>query len=99
MSLSIPGTVPVQLADTPAPASTPTKQAAEPQQSSDTVLLSQSAQINQLYLQGQSPQQIAENLGLAQSTVNSDLGVAATVLAAQPAAVATAVSAKGTSAT
>ena len=82
MSLSISGTLPVPLADTPVPAQAPTKQAEQPQPQPavDTVLLSQSAQINQLYLQGQSPQQIAENLGLAQLTVNSDLGIVATTV-------------------
>jgi hypothetical protein len=99
MSLSISGTVPVQLADTPAPAQAPVKQATQPEQSLDTVLLSQSAQINQLYLEGQSPQQIAENLGLPQSFVNSDLGIAATSAASQSVAVPAPVSAKGTSAT
>jgi DNA-binding CsgD family transcriptional regulator len=85
MSLSISGTVPVPLADTTAPAQAPAKQAAKPQPPADTVVLSQSAQINSLYLQGQSPQQIAENLGLSQLIVNSDLSLAVSTVTSPPA--------------
>ena len=99
MSISISGTTPVPLADTPAPAQAPAKQAAQLQPPADTVILSQSAQINSLYLQGQSPQQIAENLGLAQLTVNSDLGLAASIITSLPAAVPVATPARTTSAT
>ncbi len=86
MTLSISGTLPAQPADPPVIAPAPAPQAEQPQTSSDTVVLSQSAQINQLYLQGQTPEQIAENLGLAQSTVNSDLGLVATVVPSEVAA-------------
>jgi DNA-binding CsgD family transcriptional regulator len=97
MTLPVSGAVSVQPAGTPVPAPASTQQTPQPTPSSDTVVLSQSAQINQLYLQGQSPEQIAENLGLAESTVNSDLGLVATIVTPQPAAGPVATSAKGTS--
>ena len=98
MTLSISGTVSAQPADTPGPAPASIQQTPQTQPSSDTVILSQSAQISQLYLQGQSPEQIAESLGLPESTVNSDLGIVATIVASEPAVAPTATSAKGTSA-
>jgi DNA-binding NarL/FixJ family response regulator len=80
MTFSISGAVSGQPANTYTPAPAATQQAPQPQPSGDTVALSQSAQINQLNLQGQSAKQIAEALGIPVSTVDSDLGiVAATV--------------------
>jgi DNA-binding NarL/FixJ family response regulator len=84
MTLSISGTLSAQSTDTPAPAQAATPQAPQPQPSSDTVTLSQSAQVSQLHDQGQSPLQIAENLGITVSTVDSDLGIVATNTGAQP---------------
>jgi hypothetical protein len=78
MSLSISAAPSTQPASTPAPAPAPTQQQpTQPQISADTVTLSQSAQVIQLNQQGQLPQQIASSLGIPLSTVDSDLGIAA----------------------
>jgi DNA-binding CsgD family transcriptional regulator len=75
LSISAPASIPP--ANAPAPAPTATKQTLSPQLSADTVTLSLSAQVIQLNQQGQQPSQIAANLGISVSTVNSDLGIAA----------------------
>jgi DNA-directed RNA polymerase specialized sigma24 family protein len=82
MAVSISGTVSAQPADIPAAAPAATRQAPQPQQqqSVDIVALSQSAQVSQLSLQGQSPLQIAEALGIPVSTVDTDLGVGTTAV-------------------
>lgn len=85
MTPSISGTLSAQLADTSAPATAVTQQAPQTQPS-DTVTLSQSAQVSQLHEQGQNPSEIAENLGIPVSTVDSDLGIAAATVASKPAA-------------
>jgi DNA-directed RNA polymerase specialized sigma24 family protein len=85
MTPSIPGTLPAQPADTTAPAPA-VKQQAPQTQPSDTVTLSQSAQVSQLHEQGQNPSEIAENLGIPVSTVDSDLGIVAATVAAKPTA-------------
>jgi hypothetical protein len=85
MTLSISGIVLAQPAETPARAPVATKQTPQPQPSVDTVTLSQSTQVVQLNQQGQSPSQIAEDLGIPVSTVNSDLGIVATTVASNPA--------------
>jgi len=77
MSISISPIASTHPANAPAPAPAPTKQTPQPQISADTVALSQSAQIIQLNLQGQQPQQIAVKLGISVSTVDSELGIAA----------------------
>jgi hypothetical protein len=82
MPLSISGTLSAQSTDAPAQAAT--QQALQPQPSPDTVTLSQSAQVSQLHQQGQSPLQIAENLGIPVSTVDSDLGIVAANAASKP---------------
>ena len=69
-------------------------QAPQPESSGDTVTLSQSAQVIQLSQQGQSPSQIAAELGIPVSTVNSDLGVTAAAVTSAPAAVPAASSPK-----
>jgi hypothetical protein len=77
MTLSISGTASAEPAYTPtSPAPIPTQQQEE--EPSDTVELSQSAQISQLNHQGQSASQIAKNLGIAVSLVDLDLGIVAT---------------------
>jgi hypothetical protein len=76
MTLSISGTASAQPAYTPTSSPTPSQQQEE--LPSDTVELSQSAQISQLNHQGQSVSQIAENFGIAVSLVNLDLGIVAT---------------------
>lgn len=80
MSLSVSGIAAAQPADIPARAPVATKQSPQPQPSADTVTLSQSTQVIQLNQQGQSPSQIAEDLGIPVSTVNSDLGISATTV-------------------
>jgi DNA-binding CsgD family transcriptional regulator len=85
MTLSISGTLSGQATDTPAPAQAATQQAQQPQPPPDTITLSQSAQVSQLHAQGQSPLQIAENLGIPVSTVDSDLGIVAANAASTPA--------------
>jgi hypothetical protein len=77
MSLSISPAASTQPASTPAPAPAPTTQPVQPQITTDTVTLSQSAQVIQLNQQGQLPQEIASSLGISLSTVDSDLGIAA----------------------
>ena len=84
-SISAVSTQPVDIS---APAPVATRQAPPPQLSSDTVRLSQSAQVSQMYQLGQSTLQIAENLGIPVSTVNSDL-----VIITAPATAATAAAA------
>jgi hypothetical protein len=76
MSLSISATAPTRAASAPAPAPV-TTQPSQPQLSVDTVTLSLSAQVIQLNQQGKPPAQIALDLGIPVSTVNSDLGIAA----------------------
>ena len=89
MTLSNSGTLSAQPADTPAPPSAVTQQAPQTQPS-DTVALSQSAQVSQLHQQGQNPSEIAENLGIPVSTVDSDLGIVAATVASKLAAAPTA---------
>jgi hypothetical protein len=78
MSISISSTLP---APSFAPASASAKPApAQPVQpttnaSADTVRLSESQQVHQLYNQGQAVSQIASNLSLTVSVVNSYLGI------------------------
>jgi hypothetical protein len=83
MTLSISDTASPQFSYTPShPA--PTQQAQT--SPSDSVTLSQSAQVSQLNHQGQSPSQIAQSLGITVSLVNLDLGIVATsVVSASPA--------------
>lgn len=86
MTPSISGIVSAQLADTSARAPGAAKQTPQPQPSVDTVTLSESTQVIQLNQQGQSPSEIAEYLGISVSTVDSDLGIAAANVTANPAA-------------
>jgi DNA-binding CsgD family transcriptional regulator len=53
--------------------------------STDTVTLSQAAQVHQLNVQGQSPSQIAANLGISVANVDADLGVVTKVTSIQAA--------------
>jgi hypothetical protein len=87
MTPSISGTLSARPTDTPALAPAVTQQAPQTQPS-DTVALSQSAQVSQLHEQGENPSEIAENLGIPLSTVDSDLGIAAATAAPRPAAAA-----------
>ena len=82
MSLSISTTPPTQLANAPTPSPPTAKLAAktqisQPQVLPDTVTLSLSAQAIQLNQRGQQPPQIAFDLGIPISTVESYLGIAA----------------------
>jgi hypothetical protein len=85
MTPSISSALSAQPADTPSPASAVTQQVPETQPS-DTVALSQSAQVSQLHQQGQNPMEIAENLGIPVTAVDSDLGIVAAIVASTPAA-------------
>src|ERR1700691_1229459 len=87
---SIYGTVSAQPAYTPSPAPAPaaTPPAPQPPSSADTVTLSLSAQVSKLRIKGQGPSQIAENLGIPISTVDSDLGIVAASVAASQLVVA-----------
>ena len=98
MSSPISGIASAQLADTPARAPVVTKQTPQPDPSVDTVALSQSIQVIQLNQQGQSPSQIAEDLGIPVSTVNSDLGIVAATVTSSAADAPAATIAKSTSA-
>jgi DNA-binding CsgD family transcriptional regulator len=84
MTPSISGTVSAQPAYTPTSAPAATQEAPQPEPSADTVTLSQSAQVIQLNQQGQIPSQIAANLGIPVSTVDSDLGIAAATGTSKP---------------
>ena len=77
MSLSISAAAPTQAANAQALAPAPTKQTSQPQPSVDTVKLSLSAQAIQLNQKGQQAPQIAFDLGIPISTVESYLGIAA----------------------
>ena len=83
MTPSISSVLSVQPADTPAPAPAVTQQPPQTEPS-DTVVLSQSAQVSQLHQQGQNPSEIAENLGIPVSSVDSDLGLVAATVAPRP---------------
>jgi DNA-binding CsgD family transcriptional regulator len=84
MTPSISGIGSAQPAYSPTPAPAAPRQAPQPEPSADTVTLSQSAQVIQLNQQGQIPSQIAANLGMPVSTVDSDLGIAAATVASKP---------------
>lgn len=77
MSLSISATLPA--GPPPLPAVTPpaTSQAPAPQIPDDTASISEAAQVTELSLQGQNPSQIAASLGIPESSVDLDLGIAA----------------------
>ena len=79
MTISVSGTSSSQPAYASSSAigssATPLAQESQP---SDEVTLSQSAQVSQLSQQGQTPSQIAQNLGISVSLVDLDLGIAAT---------------------
>lgn len=79
MSISISGVFPESSAVVPSPlptviSVTPVTENAD----EDTVTLSQAAQVGQLNVQGVTPAQIAEKLGIPISDVDIDLGIAAT---------------------
>jgi DNA-binding NarL/FixJ family response regulator len=81
MSISISSTLPA--ASFAAANSSPRPAAARPAQpttnaSADTVRLSESQQVYQLYNQGQQVSQIASNLSLTVQAVNSYLGITGT---------------------
>jgi len=71
---SLPDAQPSQPAQHPAPAP------------GDTVKLSQAAQVHLFKQQGQSPSQIAANLGISAATVDGYLGIAVPKAPAAPAA-------------
>jgi DNA-binding CsgD family transcriptional regulator len=72
MAISIPDTLPSQPAvSLPEPDATPSPAEA----TTDTVKLSEDARIRLLTQQGQSPDEIAQNLGVAVSTIEGYLGV------------------------
>jgi hypothetical protein len=83
--------MPISIPDSPSAETAPvgytpsTPQAVEPAPQTfvlSTVTLSQTAQVLALQQQGQSPAEIAANLGIPVATVNSDLGIAVPVAAA-----------------
>jgi hypothetical protein len=86
MSVSVSGIYSVQPAVEPATVQASTRIAPQPspQTSADTVTLSQAAQVNQMNLQGESPSQISQNLGIAVNTVDLDLGVVVAQTASTP---------------
>jgi hypothetical protein len=89
MSVSISNS---QLTQAPAPTHSPAK--AQPSEASqppapapgDSVKLSQAAQVHLFKQQGQSPSQIATNLGLSAATVDGYLGIAVPKAPVAPAA-------------
>jgi hypothetical protein len=87
MTPSITETLAAQSTDPPAPEHATTHHAVQPPPP-DTVTLSEPAQVSELRAQGQSPLEIAENLGISVSTVDADLGIIATNAAPPPVHVA-----------
>jgi DNA-binding NarL/FixJ family response regulator len=83
MAITIPDTLSSQsVASLPAPDPTPSPM----EDVTDTVKLSEDAQIRLLTQQGQTPDEIAQNLGVAVSTIEGYLGVVvASVAPAAPA--------------
>lgn len=78
MSISISSSVtPAASASSASSASVPQEIQQNTNRSSDTVKLSASQQVHQLYEQGQKVSQIAFNLNLTVDTVNSYLGISA----------------------
>jgi hypothetical protein len=80
-----------------APASAATKPTLRPPLSEDTASLSQFAQASQLKLQGQTPSEIADDLEISVSTVDSYFGIPATSATATPGTASTTTSVKSTS--
>ena len=82
-------------------ANRPAPQPPQPQVPADTVSLSQFAQVSQMNEEGETPSEIADALGIAVSTVDTDLGIPAATVAATPTAapVASAPAAASTKAT
>jgi DNA-binding CsgD family transcriptional regulator len=99
MTFSISGVLSGQPASTYTPEPTTSQQAPQPppQPSGDSVTLSQSAQVSQLNMQGQSSTEIAEALGISVSVVDSDLGIVAANFTSSPASVAATTAASATS--
>jgi DNA-binding CsgD family transcriptional regulator len=91
MMFSIAGALSGQPANTYTSVPTASQQAPQPppQPSGDTVTLSESAQVSQLNMQGQSSTEIAEALGISVSIVDSDLGIVAANVTSSPAPAAT----------
>jgi len=81
MTPSISGALSTQPVETPAAPPASAQQAPQTQSSTDTVELSESAKINQLFMLGLSPQEIADNLDVEESIVSSDLGIVSTIIA------------------
>jgi hypothetical protein len=79
MNVSISGELLVQPIAAPTPSHASAVSDRPPSATNDTVTLSQTAQINNLYGQGHSPSQIAQYLGLSLAVINLDLGVAGSV--------------------
>ena len=86
MSTSVSGVYSAQPAVVPPAVKAPTPGTPAPQTPADTVTLSQAAQVSQLSEQGASPSQISQSLGIAETTVDLDLGVVAASSAPLPAA-------------
>jgi DNA-binding NarL/FixJ family response regulator len=74
---------------TSAPAQAAKQQPPPPPPPADTVKLSEYAQITQLKDLGQTDLEIAQNLGISVSTVDSELGIAAATATASATAAAT----------
>ena len=95
-SISATGLGQTAIASAPAPAAT--SHTLQPQLLEDTVSLSQFAQVSQLKLQGESTSEIADDLGLSVSTVDSYFGIVAASVTPTPPAAPNTTSAKSTSA-
>lgn len=84
MTPSISDGLPVQLAQTPAPAQTTSNQATQPQPAEDTIAFSEAAQIILLNTQGMTASAISEDLGISTSVVDSDLEIISTAVSSAP---------------
>jgi DNA-binding CsgD family transcriptional regulator len=89
MMSSISPVAPDQPANTTASAPAASSQAAPSTPTADTVVLSQPAQVSQLFAEGESPSEIAGSLGISIADVDSDLGILAAQVSSTPAAAPT----------
>ena len=98
MTLAISSTVSAALVPAPASIATTIGQASSTSSAADTVTLSQPAQVSQLSAQGQSPAEIAEQLGIPVYVVDIDLGISASSATASSAAAVQAVTTRAAAA-
>ena len=88
MTPSVSDGLPIQPAQTPAPAQGASNLASQPPPEEDSVAFSEAAQIVLLSTQGMTPSAISEELGIPMSVVDSDLEIISNALTSAPPATA-----------